>query len=193
MTSSQPNPRGVHFVGSAPFSTTDEAFRVISSALPKHIQRLPDGEPCSRGNFVAFQHGQFLPYPQLFNERFKQLLKISSPPPPVDTSTLETTYDTVAIESYKTFTALRSQGVIPPSVRFLVCIPTALNTLASCIVPEYKPLVEPYYTAALRRAVDNIAAAIPHRDLAIQIDCAQEFAMLEGLWKQPGMERFAPW
>lgn len=44
-----------------------------------------------------------------------------------------------------------------------------------------KPLA-PVYHEALIRAIQNIQRHIPHKDLAIQLDVALEFAYLHGAW-----------
>src|ERR1700749_4260079 len=68
--SSPASPRGVHFVGSLPLPSTRETLTLLSTALPQHITRLPDGEPSTRQNFVFFQHFLLKPHPQLLNSRF---------------------------------------------------------------------------------------------------------------------------
>lgn len=198
------SPCGVHFVGSVPFDSTYETLALLSSTLPKHIKRLPDGEPLVRRNFVLFQHLIFKPFPQLLNGRHvPETASLSGAPFETEEArtavkrhleTLETGYDTAALESYATFKRLRDEeGVVPQGVRFQVCIPTPSNALSSSIAAAHKVLVEPFYTAALVRAMQNVQASIPHRDLTIQIDCAHEFGILEGIWKSPNEWRFKPW
>ncbi|KIW91918.1 uncharacterized protein Z519_07888 [Cladophialophora bantiana CBS 173.52] len=84
---------------------------------------------------------------------------------------LETGYDTAAIESYRVFTEMRAAGSVPADVKFQVCIPTPLNALTSAVAQKYKAF-----------------------DLAVQIGCANEFAVLEETWKRvPRMEGSKPW
>ncbi|KIX93570.1 uncharacterized protein Z520_10748 [Fonsecaea multimorphosa CBS 102226] len=194
------NPQGVHFVGSLPLPTTRDVFKLLGSTMASHIGRMPDGEPASRGLFVAFQRELFLPYPQLINTRHNPTPTSGQPLPNVDEvtrylETLETGYDAAAIESYATFAEMRAAGVIPPGgVKFQVCIATPLNTITATISQNYKAYVEPHYTAALVRSLERIQAEIPHADLAVQIDCAHEFAVLEEVWtRMDGMERSKPW
>ncbi|OQV09196.1 hypothetical protein CLAIMM_13345 [Cladophialophora immunda] len=194
------NPQGVHFVGSVPLPTTRDVFTLLGSTVPSHIRRIPDGEPAARGTFVQFQRELFLPYPQLVNTRHNPTASSGQPLDDVDEVTrylarLETGYDAAAIESYATFAEMRREGVIPQrGVKFQVCIPTPINALTSAVAQNYKAFVEPHYTAALVRALERIQAAIPHDDLAVQIDCAHDFAVLEETWKRlPGMERSKPW
>jgi methionine synthase II (cobalamin-independent) len=44
------------------------------------------------------------------------------------------------------------------------------------------PAVEPAYETALLAELDEITAAVPHDELAVQWDAAVEFGMLEGVW-----------
>jgi methionine synthase II (cobalamin-independent) len=195
------SPQGVHFIGSVPCDSTEETLTLLSKTLPHHIRRLPDGEPATRQNFIYFQHYLFKPYPQLLNARYNPDATTSGASFDDETlkevrdhlSKLETGYDSAAIESYAVFKKLRAEGVVPQGVRFQVCIPTPLNAISSSIAANYRTLVEPYYAAALVRALQNIQSQIPHEDLAIQIDCAHEFGLLEQIWKLPGEDRFAPW
>lgn len=195
------SPQGVHFIGSVPCDSTEETLTLLSTTLPHHIRRLPDGEPAIRQNFIFFQHHLFKPYPQLLNARYNRDAATSGASFDDETlkevhdhlSKLETGYDSAAIESYATFKRLRADGVVPKGARFQVCIPTPLNAISASIAPKHRNLVEPYYAAALLRALQNIQSQIPHKDLAIQIDCAHEFGLLEEVWKLPGEERFTPW
>lgn len=94
---------------------------------------------------------------------------------------IETGYDAEALASYKVFRALRDEGVIPKGVRFQVSIPTPLNPVALHLEAPFKPFMEPVYTSAVLRAVQNIQTSTPHHDLAIQFDCPTEFMLLEGV------------
>ena len=94
-----------------------------------------------------------------------------------------TGYDDVALSSYKEFVRLREEGVIEPKMRFQVCLPTPVNVLKKWVAPEYQAKAEPVHEGLLLQAMRRIQDEIPARDLAIQFDCAIDFAMLEGLGK----------
>lgn len=88
-------------------------------------------------------------------------------------------YDDHAIASYAEFLKLRNQGTIPQGVRFQVSLPTPLNVIGICLLPEYQAEAEPMYEKALMAALRRIQDAIPKEDLSIQWDMAYEIGMLE--------------
>jgi hypothetical protein len=96
-----------------------------------------------------------------------------------DLENFDTTYDVHAQASYATFASLKSRGEIPQDVRFQISIPSPNNVIASLAHP-LQAQIEPYYTAALLRAVRNITKHLPHDQIAIQIDMAVDFALIEG-------------
>ncbi|EXJ61456.1 uncharacterized protein A1O5_11772 [Cladophialophora psammophila CBS 110553] len=84
--------------------------------------------------------------------------------------------------------SLRSQGKIPKGVKFQVSLPTPAEH--NCLRRRgYQSTVDPFYEAALLRALSNIPNATPPSDLAIQWDAPTKFAKLEGtVWPH-----FSPW
>lgn len=188
-----PYPRGIHFVGSVPLDNTEEVFSTLSSAVPGHLRTIPDGETAERHYFVVWQRAVFPPgmtrgpsdgdssQPSITVEDVPRML-----------ADLQTRYDDAAIASYQKFRKLRDGGVIPAGVKFQVCLPTPVNTI-SLVERRFRAAAEPPYEAALLRALRRIQDEIPHEDLAIQWDCAVDFAMVEGVYKFPGGEIFTPW
>jgi hypothetical protein len=85
-----------------------------------------------------------------------------------------------AAASYQEFCALRERGVIPRDARFLVCIPSPLAFLFVLVAGPDRARVEPGYMRRLLAEIDDIAAAIPPEDLAIQFDCVMEMLVPEG-------------
>jgi methionine synthase II (cobalamin-independent) len=90
-------------------------------------------------------------------------------------------YSAAAIASYAEFARLKREGIIPFHLRFEVCLPTPLAPIFMLIVPEDQSKVEAAYEARMLTELDEIVAAIPAEELAIQWDTAVEFAVLEGL------------
>lgn len=187
-------PTGVHFVGSVPLATTEEVFRKLCSTLPDQLETIPDGETASRYNFIRWQNSI---WPASILSPYLPSYSPSDSPPSIGDiprllKDLRTSYDDVAISSYQTLRTLRDQGIIPPHVKFQVSLPTPANDLM-VIDKRYRAGVQPFYEAAIFRAVRRIQDSIPHEDLAIQWDCALEYAWLERAFITPGLERFAPW
>ncbi|KAI9700135.1 MAG: hypothetical protein M1820_006917 [Bogoriella megaspora] len=90
-----------------------------------------------------------------------------------------TKYDEAAINSYQVFQRLRNQGRIANGLRFQVSIPTPVNTGWTHLDFENRAQIEPLYTKRLIHDMRNLQNSIPAKDLAIQYDCAVEFAYLE--------------
>ena len=66
-------------------------------------------------------------------------------------------------------------------MRFQVSLPTPLAPVSAFIDPEHQAQVEPVYEARVLRELDEIFAAVPHDQLALQWDTRLEFAILEGI------------
>ncbi|KAJ9607309.1 hypothetical protein H2200_008382 [Cladophialophora chaetospira] len=194
---------GVHLNGSIPLPSSEDVFSRIPAALPGRLKRLPDGEPEIRQLFVFFQLAVFNAYPEIQKQYDAETNVI--PPKSLPTKAdlealtktlagadkqLATTYDDHALSSYQKFVKARAEGKIPPGVKFQVSLATPLNVV-TMISEGYQSTVEPFYEAALIRALDNIQDTIPAADLAIQWDVPSEFAMLEGEAAQ--WPHFTPW
>lgn len=184
-------PCGVHLVGSICLSSAEEVFRKTTALLPGRLRRIPDGETQHRQNFIAFQRDVFAKAggSEILRKYDAERNPLPSDPVPAEEverlaqhlrEHLHTGYDTHAIESYGLFTRLRDEGVIPQGVRFQVSLPTPVNVM-TLVAPAYQAAVEPAYEAALLRDLRRIEAAVPASDLAVQWDCAIEFAILEGV------------
>ncbi|EKG17246.1 hypothetical protein MPH_05536 [Macrophomina phaseolina MS6] len=190
-------PRGVHLVGSVCLPSAEDVFRKSTQLLPARLRRIPDGETQFRQNFTFFQQTVFSAAPQVLRQYDATFNTVPVDPLPsaeeVERTVkslpeLHTGYDTAAIESYKLFSKLRTDGVIPHGVKFQVSLPTPPNTVV-IIAEPYQAAIEPLYEAALLRDLRRIEEAIPSEDLAIQWDVATEFAMLEGV----AWPHFKPW
>jgi methionine synthase II (cobalamin-independent) len=90
-------------------------------------------------------------------------------------------YSAAAIGSYAEFARLKREGIIPRPIRFQVCLPTPLAPIHGVIVAEDQPMVEAAYEARTLTELNEILAAIPAQELAIQGDTAVKFAILEGV------------
>jgi hypothetical protein len=82
--------------------------------------------------------------------------------------------------SYEDFLRAREAGHIPPNVRFQVSLPTPLAVVMPfCRQPDAQHIF-PAYERAMRREVERICDAVPHRDLAIQWDVCIEMIQWDG-------------
>ena len=91
-------------------------------------------------------------------------------------------YAREAIASYATFRNMKAAGKIRPDVKFQVCLPTPIAPTTIFVFPEDQSKLEPCYEAAMLAELDDIVAAIPAAELAVQWDTAIEFAILEGIF-----------
>src|SRR3546814_3108088 len=67
----------------------------------------------------------------------------------------------------------------------MVALPTPFAPMMSFIEPGSFEAIEPLYGAAMRRELNEVLAAVPADQLAIQWDAALEFAVLEGVFPAP--------
>ncbi len=184
-------PRGVHLVGSVPLESNTAVFTLASTLLGRHLQRLPDGETGVRLGWIGWQRPIILGMPQLEQTSILggvggrygtfPLLRLR---PGVTADSIQFPplgYSAAATESYAEFARLKREGIIPGPVRFQVCLPTPLAPIHGVIVPEDQPTVEAAYEARMLTELNDILAAIPAQELAIQWDTAVEFAILEGM------------
>jgi hypothetical protein len=188
-------PTGVHFVGSIALKSTEEVLERLCFTVARHLRTIPDGETGERDTFTRWQ-AKLFPLGIIKDQTLK-LFNITNPPAvPEDLTSifekLHTGYEDAARESYQVFKHTKNRGLIPDQVKFQVGLPSTVNGMA-VVRKDYQPLLEPYYEAALSRAARTIQDNIPHEDLAIQIDCAIDFAMLEGAYSKPNFAYMAPW
>jgi hypothetical protein len=94
----------------------------------------------------------------------------------------ETGYAVAARASYAVFAGLQAAGVIPPGVRFQVCLPTPMASGYMYVSPRARDAYLPVYERALRRALAEIVAAVPAERLSIQWDVCQEVLVHEGFF-----------
>jgi hypothetical protein len=102
-------------------------------------------------------------------------------------------YAREARASYLDFLTAREAGVLPPEVRFQVCLPTPYAVVTSFCAPQSVAAILPAYEAAMLREAASVGAAIPNRDLCLQWDVCHEMLTWDGRWSRrpafSGMER----
>ncbi|MFT4213783.1 MAG: hypothetical protein QM622_03285 [Microbacterium sp.] len=181
-------PQGAHLVGSVNYDDAETTMRAAATELGGLLRRIPDGEPGPRFHWIMFQPdvlGAADGLERVGAERIP-LRSLDARPlriaDGVDASSLRLPplgYATAARASYRIFTRLREEGVIAPGIRFQVALPTPTAIVGSFFSGDDRAAFEPVYRDAMAREVDEILTTIPHEDLAVQWDCAVEFALIE--------------
>jgi hypothetical protein len=200
--SSAPARGALMLVGSVPFDTAEEVFRVFGGALGPYLATMPDGEVGDRRRWITRLHYQvFNGHPDLEVVRRpsrepgrEQLLPHGEADawqfrvrPGVERIAFDAAgwrlgYAKDAIASYFVFRTLRREGAIPAHLRFQVSMPMINSVIAPRTFPDLADLarVKPGYEAALRAELKTIVGRIPHEDLAIQWDCSWEVTDVNG-------------
>jgi hypothetical protein len=183
-----------HLIGSVPLATTEDVFRRLSAALGPVLSRMPDGETGERRRWIYWQRTMLERHPAMEVDADAGLLELRQWDgsllrrtdllrfrPGVDPDAVEfpTGYAEAARESWAVFTRLRREGVVPPGLRFQVCLPTAMSSACMYVSPRAHDDYLRVYERSLLRALDDITAVIPHQELCIQWDICQEVLVFE--------------
>jgi hypothetical protein len=181
-------PQGALLVGSINFPDAETTFRAAADILGDRLKRIPDGEVGDRFHWIAFQ-------PDVLG-RAVGIERVGDAPifvknldvrpvrvaEGVDIASLELPplgYADSALESWKTFERLRTDGLIPTGTRFQVSFPTPAAVVGAFVVAEQREAFFPVYRAALYAELQRVLDGIPHDSLAIQWDTAVEFIFIE--------------
>ncbi len=192
-------------VGSVPLDSVEEVMRTFGGALGRYLPAVPDGEVGERRSWV-----NRLGY-QIFNGHLD--LDTIRRPKPIDgveqllprgrddswqfkvkpgvervrfgNPGSRLGYARDAVNSYFVFRTLREKGILPDGLRFQISIPMVHSVIRPLYFPDPAdlPRVRPGFEAALAAEVAVIVDKIPHRDLAIQWDCAWELQAVCGAGK----------
>jgi hypothetical protein len=195
-------------VGSLPVDSTEAAFREGADLFGDLVFALPDGETGPRAAWVGYERERLCrPHPDVV------VVQETESPTGIPRHAYETPIFAVregvgelhwdswpriddAIASYREFTDLREQGVIPAGVRFQVGLPfpsSALNAFKADYAVNY-PIAERGFEDLVARELQRLTTEIPPEDLAIQWDMAYEPQDIEGViaWTEgDAWERFA--
>jgi len=211
MKPDSPPAREVLLVGSVGLRDCEEVFRTVGPLLGGRMKRIPDGETGPRTSWVsrlrfvleknpAFEDdpqevaaGGRITHPTEGTRTWKgsSIVPRGAPPPPrmrlkagvrpEEVRIGKLGYPEAAIDSYKLLCRLREQGIVPRHLRFQVSLPTTAAFLNAHVSYGNHAVVEPTYRERLFSEVDEILAAIPHGDLAIQWDVSTEMGQWEGV------------
>jgi hypothetical protein len=182
----------VLLIGSVPLADSEAVFRTLSERLAGLAARYPDGETGDRINWVRWQRHLFdgnrdlvLVEPAKKLAGYKDALArpfyaVREGSDPANVRFGSMGYAARARESYEVFRRLKNDGVIGAGIRFQVSLPTVASLLSVFVVLAERAKVEAALEAAMKREVDEMAAAIPSSELAIQWDIANEIIGHDG-------------
>jgi hypothetical protein len=175
--------RSVLLVGSVPLESPRAVFEALGTKLGKMAKRIPDGETGARKDWIVWQADVFKNASGLepgstreLQGGYRFILYKVKPGETVKFGPLG--YAAAAIRSYADFKLARSAGKIPTGTRFQVSLPTPIAVVMTFSDPQAIAQIWPIYEARLNEEVDEIMAAIPHQDLAIQWDIAAEICFV---------------
>ena len=190
----------VHFVGSVPLPDAETVFRTLAAATGLHLKRLPDGETGIRKTWIRFLQQVLADNPGIdvasdvpafkFTQWDGKLLREIprlrlKPGARLDPATFKTGYADMAIESWRVFDRLQTEGAIPAGVKFQISLPTPIAPTYNNIVPADRPVLIAALTTHLLGEVAAIAQALPNGRIALQWDVCQEVIAWEGYY-EPG-------
>src|SRR5262249_34096179 len=157
--------------------SAEEVFRTASAVLGRHLRRLPDGETGERGKWILWQlpvlanHPQLEPVPDYANPYTGvPAYRLRAGVDPGGLPFERIGYADAALDSYRVFARLKQEGVIPRHVRFQVCMPPPSAPTFALVAAEARAAVGAALERRLLAELDQITAAIPHDELAIQWD-----------------------
>jgi hypothetical protein len=172
-----------HLCGSVNLADAEEVFRSVATLCGADAPRMPDGETGERGHWIAWQGPRLAAVPQL--ERVPPRLVTNldlpmfRPRAGLAGIRLDLGYADAAKASYVIFRRLKESGVVPPSTRFQLSLPTALALVHTFIDPDARTGVEDVFRDHLAAEVAAVAEVVPADELAVQWDVAVEVGLLE--------------
>lgn len=176
-------PRNVLLIGSIPLGSARRVFETVGATLDGLVRRMPDGETGERRDWVSWQAAAFARIPfvepaETFQGRPQFRVRPGFPTAAVRFGALG--YAAAAIESYAVFREMMAAGAIPAGCRLQVGIATPLSVVGQYVDAGFQAAIEPAYERRLLDEVDEIVAAVPGEDLAIQWNLATELSLMAG-------------
>lgn len=182
--------REILLVGSIPMKSAEDVFSTVGRELGGLVKRIPDGELGDRTDWVQWQSSVFsrIPFVERVDAAAADRTGARKGPqyrvrPGFPTAAVQfgpLGYVDAARESFKAFSAAKAAGTIAGDSRFQVGVATALSVVGQYVDDAFQIAVEPAYEHRLLEEVGEIAAAIPHDELAIQWNLATELSIIEG-------------
>ena len=179
-------------VGSVPLNDTESVLRALGENLGPRAARYPDGETGGRINWIRWQRHIFegnpafalkevrVGIPGTKDTLVRPIFYIVDNVADRDVAFPALGFADEAAKSYAVFSRLKAQGVVPRATKFQVSLPTVTAILGGFLVIEDRARAEPALEQAMQREIDQIASAIPARELSIQWDVASEIIGYDG-------------
>jgi ubiquinone/menaquinone biosynthesis C-methylase UbiE len=170
-----------------PLPDAETVFRRLGERLGLRLRRIPDGETGPRADWIVWQYPvlssrpQFEvapPAPEFYRALPRLRLRAEDAAEELRFDSLG--YAEAALASYRTFSVLKRDGIVPRGCRFQVSLPTPLAPISAFVALEDQAAVETAYEAAMAAELERILGGIPEDQLALQWDTNFEFGMLEG-------------
>jgi hypothetical protein len=192
-------PLSIHLVGSLPLPDAETVFRTLSRTVGRYVLRMPDGETGIRSSWIRFLQDVLARHPavevaadsppfrfvQWDGRLVREIPRLRiRPGADVDPAGFATGYADLAIASWRVFERLQDAGVIPPDVKFQICLPTPIAPTYNNMLPADRPALLPALTRHFIGEIDALAAALPQRRIAVQWDVCQEVLALEGYYER---------
>lgn len=185
----------VSLVGSVPLGSARAVFEAVGASLQGRIRRIPDGEGAERLNWALWQAGAFERIPFVEEVPWREAgdpavpgggrggapqfrVKPGFPTAAVRFGPLG--YAAPARASHADFIALRAAGRLAADARLQIGMATALSVVGQHVDGHFQQAIEPSYEKRLLEEIDEIAADLPHGDIAIQWNLAAELSIIAG-------------
>jgi hypothetical protein len=188
---------GAHLVGGLKAPDAEAAMSSAGTVLGRHLRAVTDGETGERDQWIGWQVGKLTSIAGIKVAGVKETSAPDNeeysgfPALAVDASVTELPlralgYADAAEASYQLFDRLRSEGTLPPELKFQVSVPTAYASVVAWIREEDQRRFFDVYERAIAAEVRDIAAAVPPGDLVIQWDVAVEIGALSDAFAAGG-------
>lgn len=183
-------------VGSLPVDTTEAAFRYGAELYGDLTFALPDGETGPRAPWVPYDrdtlvrcHPDVVTVAESRRQAGERVHAHNTPLLRLRDDVTEMRFESWpriddAIESYGVFCDLRHQGVIPPGLRFQVCLPFPASVVGASFKVAFGhdyAIAGPAFEDLVVREVARLLEHVPAEDLAVQWDVCTEVLDLEGV------------
>jgi len=207
--------RTVYIVGTVPLESTEAVLRALGSTVGAALRWVPDGETGERLDWLPWldrifaTHEAFEQTDDTYRRTPVELskaatqkryrLKAGASVDHLDFHNLP--HAQIAIDSYRIFSKLKAEGVLPEACRLQVDFAGIVSVMRRFVVVDEQAAIGPVYEKGLAREIHRMLEVIPKEELAIQWDVASAvFQHLEentptiyGRNREEMLESFSSW